>query len=52
MLVAASMPVRLNAQVLNIGDEALIEKIRQSDKSYKVVYIFCNYCEVSQVRYL
>lgn len=51
LLVAASMPVRLNAQVLNIGDEALIEKIRQSDKSYKVVYIFCNYCEVSQVRY-
>lgn len=49
--MAASMPVRLSAQVLNIGDEALIEKIRQSDKSYKVVYIFCNYCEASQVRY-
>ena len=28
-----------------------LEQIKQSDKSYKLIYVFCNYCQASQIRY-
>lgn len=35
------------SQVVNLGDELLVNKIKESDKKYKVIYIFCDYCQPS-----
>lgn len=41
----------LYGQVVDLGDGALAAKIKASEKPYKVVYIFCDYCEPSLVLY-
>lgn len=41
----------LQAQVIRSGDEALVRQIKQSEKKYKLIYIHCNYCLASQIRY-
>ena len=41
----------MRSQIQNIGNEKLIENILKSDKEYKLIYVFCNYCQASQVRY-
>ncbi|MGI6815185.1 hypothetical protein ACMYZ8_09890 [Bacteroides sp. KG156] len=50
-LILLCLTSNLHAQLVGIGDDELAEQIRQSDKNYKLIYIFCNYCEVSQIRY-
>lgn len=50
-LILLCITTNIHAQIENIGDETLAEKIKQSDKSYKLIYIFCNYCQISQTRY-
>lgn len=51
LFILLCITTNTHAQIENIGDETLMEKIKQSDKSYKLIYIFCNYCQVSQTRY-
>ena len=41
----------VSAQILNLGDEVVVEKIKHSDKQFKLIYIFCNYCQISIERY-
>lgn len=50
-LILLCLSDNIHAQIENMGDEMLAEKIKQSDKSYKLIYIFCDYCQISQVRY-
>lgn len=50
-LILLCLTSNLHAQLVDIGDDELAEQIRQSDKNYKLIHIFCNYCEVSQIRY-
>lgn len=50
-LILLCLSNNIQAQIENIGDEMLAEKIKQSDKGYKLIYIFCDYCQISQVRY-
>lgn len=51
LLILLCITTNLHAQLVDIGDDKLAEQIKQSDKSYKLIYIFCNYCEVSQIRF-
>lgn len=51
LLILLCIGSNLQAQIKNIGDEMLVEKIKRSDKNYKLIYIFCNYCLSSQTRY-
>lgn len=51
LLVLMYIATNIHVQIENIGDETLAEKTKQSDKSYKLIYIFCNYCQISQIRY-
>ncbi|UYI66038.1 hypothetical protein [Bacteroides ovatus] len=50
-LILLFTTTNLQAQIKNVGDEMLAEQIKQSDKSYKLIYVFCNYCQASQIRY-
>lgn len=51
LLILWCMLPQLHAQIINMGDEALAERIKRSDKEYKLIYIFCDYCQPSQVLY-
>lgn len=37
----------IQAQIRNLGDNQTAELIMKSDKDYKLIYIFCNYCQTS-----
>lgn len=39
------------AQILNIGDTQTANLILRSNKNYKLIYIFCNYCQASKNRF-
>lgn len=51
MLIFAFFTANTYSQVLNLGEEALVNKIKNSKKDYKLIYIFCNYCQASQERF-
>ncbi|KAA3691348.1 hypothetical protein [Bacteroides salyersiae] len=51
ILLILLFTTNLQAQIANIGDEMLAQQIKQSDKNYKLIYVFCNYCQASQIRY-
>ncbi len=51
LILSCMMTERLYAQITCIGDEDLVSKVQNSDKRYKFIYVFCNYCQASQVRY-
>lgn len=51
LILSCLITTNLHAQIKSIGDDALIERIRKSDRNHKLVYIFCNYCQASQIRY-
>lgn len=51
LVLSCLTSINLDAQILNIGDDSLIQRIQQSKRSHKLIYIFCNYCQVSQIRY-
>lgn len=38
------------SQAVNMGDELLADKIKESDKKYKIIYVFCDYCQPSVER--
>lgn len=51
LLILLCAAPHLHAQIIDMGDDALAERIKRSDKEYKLIYIFCDYCQPSQVLY-
>ena len=50
ILFLSLIVVNIQAQIRNIGDNQTAELILNSNKDYKLIYIFCNYCQASQAR--